>query len=118
MADEDRVSNIMAPWPVQPVAAATPKKRARGLLPDFEKADVNQSRVEKRCVASENLFTFDYQSAAVQKHRTNVNMMFEAFVKATYFPDSEPTEAQIWSLDTVMERTKDVILRGPDQRRT
>ena len=27
-----------------------------------------------------------------------------------YIPDSEPTEAQIWSLDTIIERTKDVIL--------
>ena len=54
----------------------------------------------------------------MQKRRTSVTMMFEAFVKATYFSDSEPTEAQMWSLDTVMERTKDVILRGPDQRRT
>lgn len=77
-----------------PSPARPQKKRAR-LLDNFKKAAIDETAIEKRRVASENLFTFDYQGAAVIKRRANARMLFKAFVKVTYFSDSEPTEAQI-----------------------
>jgi hypothetical protein len=44
------------------------------------------------------------------KRCANAKMLFEAYAKVTYFPDTEPTETQIWNLDTINERTKDVIM--------
>jgi hypothetical protein len=88
MADKDRR------------ATARPQKKRARLPANFTRAAVDETAIEKRRVASENLFTFDYQSAAVIKRRANAKMLFEAYAKVTYFPDTEPTEAQVWNLNT------------------
>ena len=93
----------------RPPPTARPQRKRARLLANFEKAAVDETAIEKRRVASENLYTFDYQSAAVIKRRANARLLFEAYVKVTYIPAIEPTEGQIWNLDTIIERTKDVI---------